>query len=137
MSIPTPIIEQPGGPDPNDLHYWRGEACAIIRRELWQGSRPPQRGWHMGRECTIFTQLARQYTPEEVWGAYAVARECLGPELPPGPVDGRIFNVKNRRDRLARCVAHWRRLVVEAGSVEEAVMRIIGSVTFGGSANGR
>jgi hypothetical protein len=117
-----------------DLAYWRGETCAVIRRDFWKGNRPPDPRWNMGRECTIFNQLARQYTPEEIHGAYSVMRRCLAGEIPSGPVDGRVFNVDGRRDRLSRCVAFWRRQQDRDAGSSDPVTQWINKVGFRGNA---
>jgi hypothetical protein len=115
-----------------DLAYWRGEACAVIRAELWRGNAPPDPRWNMGRECTIFNGFCRQFTPEEVHGAYTVMRRCLGREVPPGPVDGRIFNVAGKRERLSRCVAFWRREQQARAANDGAVAELVRRVSLGG-----
>jgi hypothetical protein len=116
--------------DPNDVPYWRGETCRIIRQQFWLGTRPPEQGWSMNRECTIFNGFLRQFSAQEIFGAYSVMRRCLGSEIPNTPVDGRVFNVAGKRDRLARCVAFWRREQSQAPA-PPTVKDLIDSVRLG------
>lgn len=100
-----------GAKTPDPLHQARGEAAALIRLHLWKGDTPPDRcgaGWTMGRELSVWNNLVKRFTPEEVNGAIEVCRVALGFK-PTDLLSMKLFQVEGRGDRLAECVGVWRK----------------------------
>lgn len=107
----TPDIPRPAEPDP--LAEARGEAATLIRSVLWKGDQPPQtapQGWNMGRDLSIWKDLLKQFTAEELAGGIVSVRNALHEELADGrPITMAFFHVASKRDRMSRAVAYWRK----------------------------
>lgn len=81
----------------------------LIREHLYIGGKP-DKGWNTGRDITIAKQFIDrgECTLEQWTDVIPIAREALmlGREM---PMDLRIFNVKDRHDRLQTCLALLRK----------------------------
>ena len=99
-----------------------GEAAALIRTNLWQGTVPPpspdKRPWSMGRELNIWKRLvAGGFKPEEINGAISVIRTVR-------PYDGKMrltwFYWYKRgggfggTPLLEMCIGYWHKNVRDA-----------------------
>lgn len=94
------------------------EAAGIIRR--WWKRTPPESGWHMGRELSIWKRLIRLDEPEVVNGAMTML-PLLAPNLNPpslrhfyGPRSGPLYE---------QCKAEWMKGQAEPAPTERTTVR--------------
>jgi len=89
-----------------------------VRKHFWltEKSDPPptllrdDADWTLGRELNIARGFVDrgECKPDELVGAITIARRVLG--LPPDrPLSLKLFNVRDRHDRMQVCVAAWRK----------------------------
>src|SRR5690606_441886 len=73
-----PIVEKLEGKALNAV------VAPLVREHLWLGNQPPPRllakdpGWNMGREISVFRQLANDYGQAEMLAVIPILREQWG-----------------------------------------------------------
>lgn len=109
-----------------ELHRLRSAAVPLIQTHLWLGDKPPKPGWHKGRDLSIWNEMLKQFSPHEINGAITVCRTVVHEEIGMRPITMEYFNVKDRRDRMSRCVAAWRQSETRKLAAERRGLRLIG-----------
>jgi hypothetical protein len=121
------ILDLPLDVQDIDVAGWtaaREQAAVIVRKVLWLGRGVPNmqvrgRPWSMGRELSIWKQLALFHHPVKVNGALSVARDTLG--IPGGEqFTLLIFYGKGKRHVLNGCIQHYERQVLRDGGADRA-----------------
>jgi hypothetical protein len=118
---PLDIPLDPDEVTDEQFHEARRQAAVLIRKHFWLGNEAPKRpkNWNMGRELSVWARLAREYGPRQVNGAIMVARAALG--LPGNEtVTMLLFNAKDKRHYLNRCIQEYQKAFVDDGGSDKA-----------------
>jgi hypothetical protein len=118
---PLDIPDDPAKVTDEQFHEARRQAAVLIRKYFWLGNTTPTfpKNWSMGRELNVWGRLAKEYGPRQVNGAIIVARPALG--LPGNqPITMLLFNAKDKRNYLNRCIQEWQKTLVDDGGADKA-----------------
>jgi hypothetical protein len=118
---PLDIPLDPAEVTDEQFHEARRQAAVLIRKHFWLGNEPPKRpkNWNMGRELNVWARLAKEHGPRQVNGAIMVARAALG--LPgTETVTMLLFNAKEKRHYLNRCIEEYRKEFADDGGCDRA-----------------
>lgn len=96
---PAKLQEEPQEPTPDPF----GEAAQLIREHWWLAKNPPEPGWTMGKERTIWRGFAKAHGAEVVNAAIPLARAHF--DMNGEPFTGKLVNSQKTRARWNDCLS--------------------------------
>ena len=117
-----------------DHRKLQNEAAELIRQHLWLGSAPPEPGWEMANELSIWARLAKQHGAGNVNGAITVCRKAL--RLTRAPLTMKLFNARGHRNRLQDAVRWWQQENLRRAADPSSAANILAGLGNGGRSAG-